>query len=86
MEWEYEILHPDWFCDPHRYYNPDMEKCPLDTPVVLIDEYSNAYLGTITKTYGRLVRGECLYGNAELFYRNKIVAWEPYICKEQFLE
>lgn len=49
MEWEYEIPHPDWFCDPHRYYNPDMEECPLDILVVLIDEYSNAYLGTISK-------------------------------------
>lgn len=76
---------PDWFCPDgkkrYRYpgINTSLDECPLDTLVVLTDEYNNMYLGTITaKSNGQLTRGECIDGDAELFYRNKIVGWEPY--------
>lgn len=65
----------------YRYpvINTSLDECPLDTLVVLTDEYNNMYLGTITaKSNGQLTRGECIDGDAELFYRNKIVGWEPY--------
>ena len=58
--------------------NTNLEDCPLNTLVILTDEYNNMYLGTITKGRGRLTRGECINVDAELFYRNKIVGWEPY--------
>ena len=58
--------------------NKNLEECPLDILIILTDEYNNMYLGTITKERGRLTRGECIHGDAELFYRNKIVGWEPY--------
>ena len=58
--------------------NKNLEECPLDTLVILSDEHNNMYLGTITKERGQLTRGECIHGDAELFYRNKIVGWEPY--------
>lgn len=58
--------------------NKNLEECPLDTLVILTDEYNNMYLGTITKERGRLTRGECINGDAERFYRNKIVGLEKY--------
>ena len=58
--------------------NKNLEECPLDTLVILTDEYNNMYLGTITKANGRLTRGECIHGDVELFNRIKIVGWEPY--------
>lgn len=58
--------------------NTDWTKCPLDKLVILTDEYGNMYLGTITKRNGQLVRGECSHGDAELFYRNKLIGWEKY--------
>lgn len=58
--------------------NKNLEECPLDILVIFTDEYNKMYLGTITKERGRLARGECIHRDAELFYRNKIVGWEPY--------
>lgn len=58
--------------------NTKLDKCPLDTLVILTDEYNNMYLGTITKTKGQLTRGKCIHGDVELFYRNKIIGWERY--------
>lgn len=76
---------PDWFCPDGKPklcspgINTSLDECPLDTLVVLTDEYNNMYLGTITaKSNGQLTRGECIDGDAELFYKNKIVGWEPY--------
>lgn len=65
----------------HKPYNmnKNLEECPLDTFVILTDEYNNMYIGTVTKKKnGQLTRGECIDGNAELFYRNKIVGWKSY--------
>lgn len=56
----------------------NFEKCTLDKIVILTDEYENMYLGTITMARGKLVRGECVHGDPELFYRNKIIGWELY--------
>lgn len=58
--------------------NTNLEECPLDELVILTDEYNNMYLGTITKSRGQLTKGECIDGDAESFYRNKIVGWETY--------
>lgn len=56
----------------------NLNECPLDTLIILIDEFYNMYLGTLTQSNGRLTRGECIHGDAELFYRNKIIGWEKY--------
>ena len=59
------------------------EKAPLDTPIYIIDEYHNIYVGTLFKkctfflgeNFNNIYRGECLEGNSELFYRNALVDW-----------
>ena len=58
--------------------NRDFIQCPIGIPVILTDEYINMYLGTVEKRDGQLVRGKCIDGDAELFYRNKIIGWERY--------
>lgn len=58
--------------------NHSFDECPLDVIVILTDEYNNMYLGTITKVNGELRRGECIDGDSELFYRNRLVGWEKY--------
>ena len=80
---------PEWFCaDSRKRIHPnemivramhhDLNTCPLDTAVVLADEYYNLYVGTLTMNGTRLTRGECIHGDAEQFYRNRIIGWEPY--------
>ena len=59
------------------------EAAPLDTPIYIIDEYHNIYVGTLFKRYipfvggssNNIYRGDCLEGNSDLFYRNALIDW-----------
>ena len=60
--------------------NTDVTKCPLNTPVILYCEYMMCkyiFIGTLTiNPYdGSITRGECIEGDADIFYRAVIKGW-----------
>lgn len=60
-------------------FETDMRKCPLDTPVYLYGEYMMfhcIYKGTLTLHNGEVIRGECLKGDEDMFYRSTILGWK----------
>ncbi len=65
--------------------NDVFQNVPLNTPVNMIDDYHNSYIGTIVKGDNGYVRGECFSGNEEMFYRNKMVAWGKLTETQRFL-
>lgn len=56
-----------------------LDNMPVDTPIYLIDDHHNLYLGTMLVINHELQRGELIYdyscGGEDDFYRNAIVAW-----------
>ena len=61
------------------------QSVPLNTPVNMIDDYHNSYIGTVVKRENGYVKGECFSGNEEMFYRNKMVAWGKLTETQRFL-
>lgn len=65
-------------------WNYDMESCPLDTKVRLLSGDDcfllpqQEYVGTITFNGRFKTRGKCYEGDADYFYRSKMIAWKPY--------
>ena len=71
-------------------WNYNLNEAPIDTPIQLLSGDDclllpqQEFVGTIT--YGNkneLVRGECLVGDPDYFYRSAIVAWKEYIKEER---
>jgi len=58
-----------------EYYKSRLDIIPLDTPVYLLDDNHNLYVGTVISTDRGLQRGQCLSGDADSFYRNAIIDW-----------
>ena len=48
---------------------------PENTPLYLIDNFNRLYIGTIYKKNNVWYSGECLKGDPDGFYRNKIICW-----------
>ena len=72
-------------------WNYNLYEAPIDTPIQLLSKDDSPilpqqkFVGTLTygyvseKSRGDLVRGECLIGDPEYFYRSAIVAWKEWI-------
>lgn len=60
--------------------------CPIDTPVYLISTYHNLYVGTISRSPldpKILIRGECIKGDPDSFYREGFCNWAYYSKEEK---
>ena len=60
-------------------FNTDMSQCPLDTPVLLYGEcmmFQYVFVGTLTKYSDEIVRGKCIKGDPEAFFRAAITEWK----------
>ena len=71
-------------------WNYNLNEAPIDTPIQLLSRNDSPilpqqeFVGTIT--YGHrneLVKGECLVGNPDYFYRSAIIAWKEIKKLEQ---
>lgn len=63
-------------------WNYDFEKIPLNIPVKLLSSDDcfllpqMEYVGTVENNGSNLVRGKCIIGDHEYFYRSAIIAWK----------
>ena len=62
-------------------FSKELEKCPLNTPVLLFAEYmmyQYIFIGTLTINQydGSITRGQCIKGDPEVFYRSAIKGWK----------
>lgn len=63
-------------------WNYNMDECPLDTKVCLLSDNDcfllpqQEFEGTLTFNGKFITRGECYKGDADYFYRSKIIAWK----------
>ena len=61
-------------------FNMNIKECPLNKPVWLYGEsmmFKVIFKGTLTTNPydGTIIRGECLEGDADMFYRSAILGW-----------
>jgi len=57
-----------------------MSTCPLNEPVLLLCDlmmFNQEIVGTIDLYKGTRIRGECIKGDPEYFYRSAIIGWKP---------
>ena len=63
-------------------WNYNLEEAPLNTPIELLSSNDcfllpqMKYIGTITNKGQKRVRGECIKGDPDYFYRSAIIAWK----------
>ena len=67
-------------------WNYNLEEAPLDTPIELLSSNDcfllpqMKYVGTITNNgRGDRVRGNCIEGDPDYFYRSAMIAWRSII-------
>ena len=54
------------------------DNCPIDTPIYLISDSHNLYIGTVSLSpwdHKTLIRGECIEGDPDSFYREGFYDW-----------
>lgn len=62
-------------------WNYNLNEAPLNTPIKLLSADDlvlpqREYIGTIIDNEKGLIRGECIEGDSDFFYRSAIVAWK----------
>lgn len=71
-----------------KVWRKDIFNCPVNKRVHFLCGLGNSLFEIIgTLTYnpyrGTIVRGQCLEGNEDIFYRGEIIAWATYATDEE---
>lgn len=72
-----------------KVWRKDVQNCPLNKRVHFLCDLSggNLYeiIGTLTTNpyNGTIIRGECIEGDPDIFYRSAIIMWAYYSTDEE---
>ena len=71
-----------------KVWRRDIMNCPINKRVHFLCELGNGLyeiIGTLTYNPYRatIIRGECIEGDPDIFYRSEIVAWATYATDEE---
>lgn len=74
-----------------KVWRSDIENCPLNKRVHFLCDYSrlpttlHEIVGTLTTNpyNGTIIRGECLEGDPNIFYKSEIIMWACYATNEE---
>lgn len=71
-----------------KKYHYNICQCPINKEVYFLCRYGNAVyeiIGTLTTDShnGTIIRGKCINGDPEIFYRSALIAWTECIINEE---